>query len=62
MSHLNRRNALWSKDVAVTFMLMAAQTDVLQMLDSEKIIYGVAEKNELLQKLLTLFDMEYVII
>jgi hypothetical protein len=33
-------------------MLMATQTDVLQMLDSEKIIDGVAEKSELLQKLL----------
>ena len=33
-------------------MLMSTQTDVLRMLDSEKIIDGVAEKSELLQKLL----------
>ena len=34
------------------FMLMATQQDVLKMLDSDDIIDGVAEKSELLQKLL----------
>ena len=33
-------------------MLMATQPDVLKMLDGDKFIDGVAEKSELLQKLL----------
>ena len=48
----NRLRSSLSQQHLEAFMLMATQTDVLQMLDSEKIIDGVAEKSELLQKLL----------
>lgn len=45
------RNSL-SQQQLEAFMLMATQQNVLKMLNSDKIIDGVAEKCELLQKLL----------
>jgi len=44
----NRFRSSLSQQRLEAFMLMATQTDVLQMLDSEKIIDSVAEKSELL--------------
>ncbi|XP_034051779.1 uncharacterized protein LOC117532559 [Gymnodraco acuticeps] len=48
----NRLRSSLSQQNLESFMLMATQPDVLKMLDSDQIIDGVAEKSELLQKLL----------
>ena len=48
----NRLRSSLSQQHLEAFMLMSTQTDVSWILDSEKIIDGVAEKSELLQKLL----------
>lgn len=48
----NRLRSSLSQQHLKAFMLMATQPDVLKMLDGDKIIDGVAEKSELLQKLL----------
>lgn len=47
---INQKQA--SRQHLEAFMLMATQPDMLKMLESENIIDGVAEKSQLLQRLL----------
>lgn len=48
----NRLRSSLSQQHLEAFMLMATQPDVLKMLNCEKVIDGVAERSDLLQKLL----------
>lgn len=48
----NRLGSSHSQQHLEAYMLMATQPDVLKMLDCDQIIDGIAEKSDLLKKLL----------